>query len=97
MIHWLEFESFQFHTYSLNRIKPTALVLRGLDIQADQQIVMDELRDEGYKVVAASQLYTTFDSRKPLSLIRLILEKSKPTHTLLELKRLIGLCVSVEL
>ena len=59
VVQWLERESFQFHTYTLNRTKPVALVLRGLDIQADPQVVLDELRDAGYKVVGASRLYTT--------------------------------------
>ena len=37
-----------------------ALILWGLAIQSDLQAVLDEMRAEGYKVVAASRLYTTF-------------------------------------
>ena len=96
VVQWLERESFQFHTYTLNRTKPVALVLRGLDIQADPQVVLDELRDAGYKVVGASRLYTTYGSRRPLPLIRLLVEKGDSSQALLDLKRLFGLCVSVE-
>ena len=54
------YRTFQFHTYSLLRVKPVALAFRGLDNQPEPRAVLDELRAENYKVVVG--LYTSFGS-----------------------------------
>lgn len=93
---WLYANNMLYHTFSIRRAKRGGLVLRGLVISACPEEVLDVLRAQGFAVVSACRLHTTIDPRKPLPLIRLLVERGESVQRLLCLKRLFGVNVRVD-
>ena len=79
-----------------DRVKPLSVILRGLDAHTDPQEILLELRELGYPVQAIFPLFTNSETRVPLPLVRLHLEKGQAADKIFHLTRLFGFRVRVE-
>ena len=93
---FLQANNLQYHTFSLKRVKPLSVILRGLDAHTDPQEILLELREIGYPVQAIFRLFTNSENRVPLPLVRLHLEKGEAADKIFHLTRLFGFRVRVE-
>ena len=93
---FLQAHSLQYHTFSPKRVKPLSVILRGLDAHTDPQEILLELRELGYPVQAIFRLFTNSETRVPLPLVRLHLEKGEAADKIFHLTRLFGFRIRVE-
>ena len=73
----------RYHTFSPKHVKPLSLVLRGLDVESPLEEILDELRELGYPVRAVRRVFTPAGPRRPIPLVRILVENSEAGTSLL--------------